>query len=85
MASYSLLIKPSAVRELERLPARQRTRIIVRIQRLALDPRPPACEQLAGDDKYRLRQGDSRIRYAVDDPAREVTVVKIGHRREVYR
>ena len=85
MASYSLLIKPSAVRELEELPAKGRHRIIARIQRLAGQPRPPNGEKLPGEEKYRLRQGDYRILYAVDDAAKDVTVVKIGHRREVYR
>jgi len=80
-----VLIKRSAARELEELPARERPRIVVRIQKLAGDPRPPIREKLAGDEKYRLRRGGYRILYAVDDAARHVTVVKIGHRREVYR
>ena len=85
MASYSLLIKSSAARELEELPAKERHRIIARIQKLAGDPRPPTCEKLAGEEKYRLRQGHYRIVYSVDDAAQDVTVVKIGHRRDVYR
>ena len=85
MASYSLLIKPSAARELEDLPAKERHRIIARIQKLAGDPRPPTCEKLAGEEKYRLRQGHYRILYSVDDAAQDVTVVKTGHRRDVYR
>ena len=84
MASYSLLIKRSAARELEELPAKDRHRIIARIQGLAGQPRPPNSEKLAGEEKYRLRQGDYRILYSVDDAAQDVTVVKIGHRREVY-
>ena len=85
MASYSLLIKSSAARELEELPAKERHRIIARIRKLAGDPRPPTCEKLAGEEKYRLRQGHYRILYSVDDAAKDVTVVKIGHRREVHR
>ena len=85
MASYSLLIKPSAARELEDLPAKERHRIIARIQKLAGDRRPPTCEKLTGEEKYRLRQGHYRILYSVDDAAQDVTVVKIGHRRDVYR
>jgi len=80
-----LLIKPSAARELEDLPATERHRIIARIQKLAGDPRPPTCEKLAGEEKYRLRQGHYRIVYSVDDAAQDVTVVKIGHRRDVHR
>ena len=85
MASYELLIKPSAARELEELPAKDRKRISERIHSLAGQPRPPGGEKLAGEEKYRLRQGRYRILYSVDDAARNVTVVKIGHRRQVYR
>lgn len=85
MASYSLYIKPSAGKELEALPARDRQRIVARIQALADEPRPPGCEKLSGEQKYRVRQGPYRVLYTVDDGAREVVVVKIGHRREVYR
>lgn len=85
MASYSVSIKPSAVKELEGLPIKDRRRIARRIQGLASDPRPPGCEKLAGDDRYRVRQGDYRVVYGVDDVERQVLVVKIGNRRDVYR
>jgi mRNA interferase RelE/StbE len=52
---------------------------------LAHSPRPPGNEKLSGQDRYRIRQGDYRIVYAIDDEARIVEIVKIGHRREVYR
>jgi mRNA interferase RelE/StbE len=53
---------------------------------LSAEPRPPGCEKLSGHaDRYRVRQGDYRIVYAVDDIAQVVLVVKVGHRREVYR
>lgn len=86
MASYSLEIKRSAVREIEALPTKKdRRRIVQRISRLADDPRPPGSEKLAVDDRYRVRQGPYRIVYRVDDAARVVCVVKVGHRRDVYR
>lgn len=85
MASYSVSIKPSAVKELEGLPIKDRRRIARRIQGLASDPRPPGCEKLTGDDRYRVRQGDYRVVYGVDDVERQVLVVKIGNRRDVYR
>jgi mRNA interferase RelE/StbE len=56
-----------------------------RIQRLASDPRPAGAEKLSGQDKYRLRQGNYRILFSVDDAALTVLIVEIGHRREVYR
>lgn len=85
MDGYRLLIKPSAVKELEAISRQDRLRIVARIQTLAGDPRPPGCEKLSGEDKYRLRQGDCRVVYLVDDDALEVTIFKVGHRREVYR
>lgn len=85
MASYRLLIKPSAARELEDLPRKDRARIVRRISQLATDPRPPGCEKLSGHDQYRVRQGDFRVVYSTDDAEPSVLVVKIGHRRDVYR
>lgn len=87
MASYSLSIKISAAKEIESVePRAMRTRIVSRIQGLARDPRPPGSQKLAGDEeRYRIRQGAYRIVYSVDDEARAVEIVKIGHRREVYR
>ena len=85
MASYRLLIKPSAVKELEALPTKERKRVATRILRLASEPRPSGCEKLSGQEKYRLRQGDHRDLYSVDDDHVAVVIVKIGHRRESYR
>lgn len=85
MASYKLLIKPSAVKELEALPAKDRRRLVVRLKKLSSDPRPPGSEKLSGHDLYRIRQGNYRVLYSVDDLALVVLVIKIGHRREVYR
>lgn len=85
MASYSLHIKRSAAKELEAVPLKDRTRLIKRIQGLAREPRPPGCEKLSGEEKYRLRQGDYRILYEIVDQRLIVTVVKIGNRRDVYR
>ena len=85
MGSYRLLIKPSAAKELEILPSRDRKRIATRIQRLALEPRPAGTERLSGQEKYRLRQGNYRVLYSVDDDQLAVVIAKIGHRRDVYR
>ena len=87
MAGYRLLIKPSAKKEIEALgQKRDRQRIVSQIAALASEPRPTACEKLAGaQGRYRIRQGPFRVVYAVDDTARTVEVVKVGHRREVYR
>jgi mRNA interferase RelE/StbE len=85
VASYKLLIKPSAAKELEAIPKKDRLRIVARIRRLATEPRPIGSEKLSGNDKLRIRQGNYRVVFGVDDTAHEVIIVKIGHRREVYR
>jgi mRNA interferase RelE/StbE len=87
VAPYSLFIKPSAGKELEAVGSKpDRVRIIGRIRDLAEDPRPHGSEKLAGyDDRYRVRQGNYRIVYAIDDNAGHVTVFKVGHRKDVYR
>ena len=85
MASYRLLIKPSAGREIEALPKQDRRRIVAKITSLARNPRPPGCEKLSGHDQYRLRQGNYRILYEIQDLDLVVVVVKVGHRRDVDR
>jgi mRNA interferase RelE/StbE len=85
VASYELLIKRSATKELEALPTTYRRRIAAKIQHLSTEPRPVGAEKLSGEEKYRIRQGDYRVLYEIDDPARTVTVVRIGHRGDVYR
>ena len=87
MVGYKIAIKPSAVKELDRIGRKDdRGRIVSRISSLAEDPRPPGCEKLSGrSERYRIRQGDYRIVYAIDDAVQSVTIVKIGHRRDVYR
>lgn len=85
MAHCKILIKPSAVKELETLPARDRARIVSAIRCLSDAPRPPGCEKLSAQESYRIRQGRYRVLYEVDDTNATLTVVKIGHRRDVYR
>jgi mRNA interferase RelE/StbE len=85
VASYKLLIKPSAAKELETLPAKPRRMIARKIQSLAENPRPRGSEKLSGEDLYRIRQGDYRVLYDIQDKAGVIVVIKIGHRREVYR
>ncbi len=87
MERYSVLIKTSAAKEIETIPQRRdRRRIVQRISSLADDPRPRGCVKLAGrEERYRVRQGRHRIVYSIDDPKRDVLVVKVGQRKEVYR
>jgi mRNA interferase RelE/StbE len=86
VASYSVRIRRSAAKELESLGSKKdRQRIISRVRALAGDPRPPGAEKLSGSrDRYRVRQGDYRILYEIQDDVL-IIVVKIGHRRDAYR
>ena len=86
MARFDVLIKRSAVKEIESIARKKdRQRVVRRIGQLAEDPRPPGCRRLSGRDRYRLRQGSYRIVYAIEDEKLIVYVVKVGHRRDVYR
>ena len=83
MASYNVLIKPSAAKELDAVPRKDRQRLAKRIQAFASNPRPRGCEKLSGQDRYRVRQGSDRVIYEVQDQKLAVLVVKIGHRSDV--
>ena len=85
MEKYRVLIKPSALKELGSIPKRDLKRIVERMRSLSEIPRPSGCEELSGEDRYRVRLGPYRIVYSIDDKSHEVLVVKVGHRREVYR
>ncbi|MCP4418668.1 MAG: type II toxin-antitoxin system RelE/ParE family toxin [Chloroflexi bacterium] len=85
MANYKIVIKRSVAKDLRPIPNKDVRRILNRIEQLAKNPRPPGSKQLAGDIKYRIRQGNYRILYTVEDEIVTVTVVKVGHRRDVYQ
>ena len=85
MAAYKIYFKRSAVKDLYAIPKKDLQRIINRINFLKADPRPPGCEKLSGQERYRVRQGNYRIVYSIQDDVLTVWVVKIGHRRDVYR
>jgi mRNA interferase RelE/StbE len=85
MASYELVFKKSVAKDLREFPKADVKRILQRIRSLADDPRPLGCEKLSGQERYRLRQGVYRIVYEIQDQVLVVLIVKIGHRRDVYR
>lgn len=86
MARYEVLIKPSARKELEAVGLkRDRQRLVEAILALAEDPRPAGCRKLSGRDKYRIRCGNYRVVYSIQDVVLVVTIMKVGHRRDVYR
>lgn len=82
---YRLLFTRSAKRELEGLPQQIVRLLKKRFDELIIQPRPYGCQKLSGADFYRVRQGDYRVLYTIDDRERVVEIIKIGHRREVYR
>ncbi len=85
MASYKLLLRRSAEKELRKISAGDLRRVVHAIQALAQDPRPPGARMLKVPERYwRARQGDYRVIYEVDDHGKLVIIVKVGHRREVY-
>jgi mRNA interferase RelE/StbE len=86
VAAYTIDVRPRARRSLRQLDASARKAVAQVIDGLATDPRPPGFLPLTGYRPYlRVRSGDYRVIYAVDDQARTVTIAAVGHRREVYR
>jgi mRNA interferase RelE/StbE len=87
VAAYRLLIKASASKEIEATGTKaDRRRVVEPILALVAEPRASGSQKLAGyDDRYRVRQGQYRIVYLIDDGRHEVTIYKVGHRKEVYR
>lgn len=83
--AYIVSLKRSAEKELERLPTKMHDRIVARLLSLKEDPRPISAKKLHGREGYRLRVGDYRILYVVDDENRKIEIFSIAHRREVYR
>jgi mRNA interferase RelE/StbE len=82
---YKICIKPTAVKELQKIPKRDVTKIIDKIRSLSLNPRPPGCEKLSADEKYRIRQGRYRIVYSIEDDKLIVLVIKMGHRKFAFK
>ena len=85
MAKYRITIKKSAAKELEVLPKKDLQRIIKHIQSLAENPRPTGSKKLSDKEQYRIRQGDYRIVYSIEDKKSLIDIFKIGHRKEIYR
>jgi mRNA interferase RelE/StbE len=85
MASYSVLVKRGVYKTLAALPKADVKRLTDAMMRLADDPHPLQSKRLTSDERYRLRVGDYRILYTGENAVLVVTVVKVGHRRDVYR
>jgi mRNA interferase RelE/StbE len=86
VASYVLTFAKSARKELEKLPPQTVERIFSKIEALVTNPRPAGCQKLRGNNLlWRIRIGDYRVLYSIDDRAHVVDISAIGHRREIYR
>lgn len=85
MALYKVFFKKSVEKDLKTIPQKDLKKIIHRIAGLTENPRPTGCEKLTGQDRYRLRKGRYRIIYSIQDNELTVWVVKVGHRKDVYR
>jgi len=85
MAKYSLVFGKSVEKDLRLIPRNDQIRILKKIAELADNPRPPHSKKLSGQERYRLRQGNCRILYEIEDTVLLIIVVKVGHRQSIYR
>jgi len=85
MAGYRVFFKKSVEKDFGSIPKKDVKKIVNRIKALEEDPRPQGCEKLTGQERYRLRQGRYRIVYSIQDDKLTVWVVKVGHRKDIYR
>ena len=85
VTNYSVQVKPTARKELEEIPDNVLVRVIHKIELLGHSPRPAGCKKLRGyKDQWRIRVGDWRVIYIIDDAAKLISVTRVAHRREVY-
>jgi len=85
VSNYFVEVKPSARKELEALPDNLVARVVPKIDSLSQVPRPAGCKKLKGyKDQWRIRVGDWRVVYIIDDSAKLISITRIAHRREVY-
>lgn len=85
MVSYKIFFKESVEKDFHGIPRKDLKKILARIKLLAENPHPAGCEKLTGQEKYRIRQGRYRIVYSIQDKELTVWVVKVGHRKDVYK
>ena len=82
---YRLIILPSAERDIRKLPQEIQVRVTAHVTALKTNPRPRGVKKLEGSHEYRIRVGDYRVIYTIDDDIVTVTIVRVGHRRDIYR
>ena len=85
MESYKITFRKSVSKDLKKIPKKDVLRILEAIKALAENPRPPQSKKLSGQEKYRLRQGNYRVLYSIEDEKLIIQVVKVGNRRDIYK
>jgi mRNA interferase RelE/StbE len=85
MAAYKVYFKESVEKDFTAIPKKDLVKILRRIRALSENPRPSGCEKLTGHERYRVRQGRYRIVYSIEDAVLTVCIVKVGHRKDIYR
>lgn len=85
MGAYKVYFKESVEKDLNAIPKKDLKKILRRIATLAQNPRPAGHEKLTGQERYRVRQGRYRIVYSIQDEVLAVWIVRVGHRKDVYR
>ena len=85
MAVYKIFFRTSVEKDFSAIPKNDLKKILQRIKALVGDPRPSGCEKLTGQDRYRIRQGRYRITYSIQDKELTIWIVKVGHRKEIYK
>ena len=84
MGKYKIEFKKSAYKELKLIPKKELKRILSKIESLSENPRPEGCKKLSALERYRIRQGDYRILYSIEDNVLIIYIVKISHRKNVH-
>lgn len=85
MAEYKVYLRESVEKDFRTIPKKDARKILHRIQLLATEPRPSGCEKLTGQERYRVRYGRYRVVYSIQDNEKTVWIVKVGHRKDIYR
>ena len=85
MVKYKIYFKASVEKDFKKIPKKDTKKILQRIDLLTIEPRPSDCEKLSDQERYRIRQGNYRIIYSIQDNDLTVWIVKIGHRKDIYR
>ncbi len=85
MAKYEIFFRESVYKDFRKIPKKDLQKILSKIQNLSLEPRPSGSEKLTGQELFRIRQGNYRILYSIQDNQLTIWVIKVGHRKEIYR